>query len=218
MHALFRLHERAQLAELLLAKVVALASLDAIEQIANECRELERVERLRHVVDAADVEPARTVAKLCACGEEDDRDVLRVRVVEQVLCDPPAVERRHHHVEEDDVRIRPLRLLEPGRTVLGLDHFHLFGFEIDPAEKPDRSLVVDHEHSCQEPSPRELVAIPLAVSSEPPCAAAARGSSNVKCEPLPSSDSTLMCPPIFETSPRAMNSPRPVPEDVSPPR
>src|SRR3954465_9482463 len=217
MRASFRLHESAELPELLLAKVIALASFDAIEQIPHERRKLERVERLRHVVDAADVEPARTVAELCTGGQEDDRYVLRIRVVEQVLCDPPAVQRRHHHVEEDDVRIRPLRLLAPGRTVLGLDHFHLFGFEIDPAEKPDRSLVVDHEHSCQEPSPRDPVAIPLAVPPEPP-GAAASGSSNVNCEPFPSSDSTLMCPPIFDTSPRAMNRPSPVPDDVSPPR
>ena len=50
--------------------------LDAREQVAHERRELDRVERLRHVVDAAEVDAARAVAQLGARGQEDDRDAL----------------------------------------------------------------------------------------------------------------------------------------------
>ena len=50
-----------------------------VEQVAHERRELDRVERLRHVVDAAEVDAARTVAQLGARGEEDDRDRFGAR-------------------------------------------------------------------------------------------------------------------------------------------
>src|SRR6266542_3956048 len=73
-------HQRAELGELLAAELVALAALDPLEHVLHERRELERVERLRHVVDPAEVEPARAVAKLRPGREEDDRDRAR-RVV-----------------------------------------------------------------------------------------------------------------------------------------
>src|SRR5215475_4246877 len=51
---LLGLDERAQLGELLAAQLVALAAVDPGEQVAHERGELERVERLRHIVDTAD--------------------------------------------------------------------------------------------------------------------------------------------------------------------
>src|SRR5207302_2875959 len=80
---LLGLHQRTELGELLAAQVVALAALDALEQVPHEGRELEWVERLRHVVDPADVEAARPVAELRAGREEDDRDPARARALEQ---------------------------------------------------------------------------------------------------------------------------------------
>ena len=31
-----------------------------------------------------------------------------------------------------------------------LDDLHAFGFEVDPAQQPDRRLIVDNEHTRQE--------------------------------------------------------------------
>ena len=87
------------------------------EQVAHERGELERVERLRHVVDAADVEPARAVAELGPRREEDDRDAVRAVVLEQLLGHAPAVEAGHHHVEEHDVGLLLPREVEAGRAV-----------------------------------------------------------------------------------------------------
>src|SRR5207248_9418118 len=56
-------HQRPELGDLLAAELVPLAATDPLEQPLDERRELERVEGLRHVVDAADVEPARAVAE-----------------------------------------------------------------------------------------------------------------------------------------------------------
>src|SRR5437868_2824420 len=78
-------HRVAKLGELLAAQLVALAAGDTLEQVAHERRELDRVERLRHVVDPAGVEPARAIAKLGTRREEDDRDVCGAVVVEQLL-------------------------------------------------------------------------------------------------------------------------------------
>ena len=137
----------AKLGDLLAAQLVALAALDAVEQVAYERRELDRVERLRHVVDAAEVEPARPVAELRARGEEDDRDAARALVVEQLLGDLPAVEPRHHHVEQDHVGQLARAPLDAARPVGGLDHLHPLRLEVHAAEQPDRRLVVDDEHA-----------------------------------------------------------------------
>ena len=53
--------------------------LDPREQVTHERRQLDRVERLRHVVDAAEVDAAGAVAQLGARGQEHDRDVLGAR-------------------------------------------------------------------------------------------------------------------------------------------
>src|SRR5205085_677128 len=74
------------------------------DQVAEQRGEVDRVERLCQIVEAAEVEAARAVAELGSCGQEHDRDRGRRRVLEQLLGDPPAVEPRHHHVEEDHVR------------------------------------------------------------------------------------------------------------------
>src|SRR5262249_13869425 len=92
-------------------------------------------------------EPSRAVANLGARGEEDDRDVLGDRVVEQLLGDAPAVEAGHHHVEQDDVGCRRPRGLDSGRAVACFEHDHAFGLEVDPTEEPDRLLVVDDENA-----------------------------------------------------------------------
>src|ERR671931_2037667 len=141
-------HERAELGELLVPELLALAALHAGENVLDERGRLERVERLRDVVDAADVEAAGAVAELGPRGEEDDRDPARLLVEEELLGDAPTVEPGHHHVEEDHVGLLRPRLLEAARAVGGFEDVHPLGLEVDPAQKPDRGLVVDHEHLC----------------------------------------------------------------------
>ena len=129
-----------------MAELLALAALHAGEDVLDERGQLERVERLRDVVNAADVEAAGAVAELGPRGEEDDRDAARRPVEEELLGDAPAVEPGHHHVEEDHVRpLRP-RLVEAARAVGRLEDVHALGLEVDPAEEPDRGLVVDYEN------------------------------------------------------------------------
>src|SRR3954470_1277052 len=108
--ALVAFEHRSQLRQLLAAQLVALAVLDPVQQVVDHRRELDRVERLRDVVDPAEIDPARTVSQLGACRQEDDRDARRRRILEQLLGDPPAVEARHHHVEQHHVGLlRPRR-------------------------------------------------------------------------------------------------------------
>src|SRR5207237_4343756 len=85
-------------------------------------------------------------AELRPRGEEDDRDPARRRLDEELLGDPPAVEPRHHHVEEDHVGRVRARLLETARAVGRLEDLHSLRLEIDPAQQPDRRLVVDYEN------------------------------------------------------------------------
>src|SRR5262245_41486902 len=114
-------HEPTQLGELLGAELVELSAVDPVQQVAHEGRELERVERLRHVVDPTDIEATRAVAELGPGGEEDDRDRARPVVLEQLLGHSPAVEPGHHHVEEDDVGLLVPREVETLRPVRGLE-------------------------------------------------------------------------------------------------
>src|SRR5262245_24278501 len=207
--SLLGFHQRAQLGELLAAELVALAAVDPVEQAAHELGQVERVERLRHVVDAADVEAACAVAELGPRREEDDRDPAGAIVLEQLLGHPPAVEAGHHHVEEDDVGLLVPREVEAGLAVRGLEHVHPLGLEVDAAEQTDRRLVVDHEHAKyrivhRRPIPihptTHSLTVPTALRSE----AAAAGSSKAKREPSPSREETQMRPPMAVTSPRAM--------------
>src|SRR2546423_531193 len=75
---------------------------------------------------------------------------MRLRIGRELAGDVPAVEAGQHHVEEHEVRLFLAGELEPGRPVFGLEHVEARGDEIDPAERPDRLLVVDYEHtSCR---------------------------------------------------------------------
>src|SRR2546428_8109593 len=202
-------HQGAELQELLGAQLVALAAIETVQEALHERRQLERVERLRHVVDAADVEPAGPVAKFGARGQKDDRDLDRPVVFEKLFRDPPPVEPGHHHVEEDHVRPLVPRLVHAGRAVWGLDHVHAFRLEIHSAEQTNRSFVVDYENFGHKGTHRRSVA--AAIPKPAGIYSRAAGSSNEKLEPSPSVESTQIRPPIAVTSSLAMKRPRPVP-------
>src|SRR6185437_207738 len=66
-----------QLGELLAPELVALTVLDPPDEIQHKWRKLDRVERLRHVVDAAQVDALCAVLHLGASSQKDDRDFAR---------------------------------------------------------------------------------------------------------------------------------------------
>ena len=67
----------AQLGDLLLAQVVPLAAFDPVDEIPDERRQLDGIERLRHVVDTAEVDSLRAIPDLGAGCQEDDRNAVR---------------------------------------------------------------------------------------------------------------------------------------------
>src|SRR5207247_109994 len=117
----------------------------------------------------------------------------------------------------DDVRGLGPRDLEATRAVRRLEHLHPLRLQVHPAEKPDRSLVVDYEDLGHGPRRRPQAskpsaAIPIAQRPHSTLVVTglrASGSSNQKRDPRPACDATSMCPPIASTRPRAMKRPRP---------
>src|SRR5690606_19145723 len=71
---------------------------------SHALEKLERVERFRDVVARARSIATQTVLETGACAHEDDRDDARLRAALERATDLVAVEPRHHHVEEDEVR------------------------------------------------------------------------------------------------------------------
>ena len=70
------------------------------------------LERLRDVVGSAELEPLETVGRLHVRGEEDHGDPGGLRVLLELLANGVAVLLRHHHVEQDQVGLEPIRELE----------------------------------------------------------------------------------------------------------
>src|SRR6266550_2825818 len=67
---LLGVHQGAELRKLLGTQLVALTTIETVEQALHERRQLERVERFRDVVDTADVEPPGPVAEFGARSQE----------------------------------------------------------------------------------------------------------------------------------------------------
>ncbi|MCY1365610.1 hypothetical protein D9M69_524640 [compost metagenome] len=68
-----------------------------------------RADRLGDVVGGAEVEAVLLVGQLAARGEENHRNVAGRRVGLEAAADLVAVLLRHHHVEQDQVRLRVQR-------------------------------------------------------------------------------------------------------------
>jgi hypothetical protein len=105
--------------------------------------ELARVERLRHVIVGADLEPDDLVDVLVACRQHQDRDVL-------ALPDPPAdVDAVHvgkHQVEHDQRRLFQLDLCERvSSRADGLDPVPGV-LQVERDERSDRGLILDDQH------------------------------------------------------------------------
>src|SRR5437867_810444 len=70
---------------------------------AHTSGELDRFERLGEVVDTADLEALAQVLIAILRRDEDDRDVRRLRLGLETPAGLPAVNTRHHHVEQDEI-------------------------------------------------------------------------------------------------------------------
>ena len=119
------------------------------------------VEGLRDVPDRAELVAVQVVRLLGARRQEDDRQLARGLVTAQLAGDLPAVEVRHHHVEQDEVGQQLSRQLERLLAVARLDRVHPLEAQVDAAEQPDRGLVVDDQHERTLPRlGRRLGAVP----------------------------------------------------------
>src|SRR5918995_2279768 len=104
--------------------------------------ELPRVERLRHVVVRADLEPDDLVHVLVAGGEHQDRDVPALPQPARQI-DPVHV--GEHEVEQDQGDRGRLELLDRLRARGGRSHLVPGVLEIQRDERRDRRLVLDDQ-------------------------------------------------------------------------
>ena len=113
----------------------------------NDRGEPERVERLRHELDAAEAERERAVAQLRAAREEArSESTASAHRRESSSTHSEPVEAGQHHVEDDRVDGDRPSELDAAQPVAGLEHLDPLRLEVDAAEEADRRLVVDHEH------------------------------------------------------------------------
>ena len=131
------------------AQLLTLAALEPGQHALDHAADLDRVEGLDDVADAADLLAELPVLEPDPRRQENDRDIAGRLVSGQTAGDLPAVDARHHHVEQDQVWPLLARELDPVRSVLRLEHFHARRGEVDAAEHPDRAFVVDHEHAAR---------------------------------------------------------------------
>ena len=126
---------------------------DPPDQLAHERRQLDRVERLRHVVDPAEVEAPGAVAQPRR-GRSGRRSGSRSSARRRAAAPPPASRRARASSRRagSTSGLLVARLLDPGRAVARLEHLHPLRLEIHPAEEPDRRLVVDYQHPRHRPS------------------------------------------------------------------
>ena len=115
-------------------------------EVAGDLREQHvLLERLHEVVDGAEREGARLVARLVLRGREDHRDVRELLVLLELRRDVIAVHLGHHHVEEDEVRPdRPDGFEREGAARRAGDLVACLR-EVGLADLPDDAVVVDEE-------------------------------------------------------------------------
>jgi hypothetical protein len=108
-------------------------------------QQLGRVRWLAQVVVRTGPQGAHDVLAAGAAGEEDDRQVLRARVVLEGSDRLEAVQHRHLDVEQDGVDAPPCRPARARLAVLGLEHRVARGLELHAHERAHRLAVVRDE-------------------------------------------------------------------------
>src|SRR4029079_9473877 len=102
--------------------------------------------------------------------------------------DRPAVELRHHHVEQHQVGSLLARELETLAPVRGLEHVDARGDQVHPAEQTDRTLVVDDEHPPRGAGGRYRVATVRRFGSRAPTIAGAETPKTPPADGPPSAE------------------------------
>ena len=114
----------------------------AAQNTADPRLKLLRAEGLDHVVIRSQFQAGDPVGDITKSCEHHDRNI---RFLAQFLTDPVAIQLRHHHVENHEVRVALLETFQGFGSVAGSDDVvpdhREPGFE-DPA---DAGLVIHHE-------------------------------------------------------------------------
>ena len=109
----------------------------------NPCQQLAEVKRLDQVIVRADLKPLDPIRNLVFGGKNDHPCVL---IAPDGLGDRQPIELRHHHIEDDHVRLeltdQPQRGLPVGRRL----HLKSLVLQPQPEEVHDAALIVDDEH------------------------------------------------------------------------
>jgi hypothetical protein len=101
-----------------------------------------RAERLLDVVVGTGVEAPRDVLLLHACGQEDDGHPARSFVLAQLARRLIAVDTRHHHVDNGEIRSPGERHLDSLLAVSRLDDLVSCPLESERDESEDVRIVV----------------------------------------------------------------------------
>ena len=141
-------------------------------------------------------------------GEQDERKLALVSMPPDLACEREPVHLRHHHVEDGDVErlafLDPSERLGGGRDRHGL---HAPRSRVASHDLAVRGVVVDDE----DPLAGELRQRRSARPREPAPPPLPRARPMWKVDPLPSSLSTHIVPPISSTRRFEIASPSPVP-------
>ena len=177
------------------------------EQRLDAGDELGELERLRHVVVRADLEPPDLVVEAVPGREDQDRHVHLPAA--QLREDPEAVDARQHQVEDDEVGAPVEGRPEPLVARRGRQDAVAAEAEVHREPLAERAVVLDDE---------DRLAAPGALGARAQGASPSRrnGSVTVKTLPFPGSLAARTVPPWRRTRCLTMASPRPVP--AAPPR
>ena len=110
-------------------------------------------ERLRHVVVRAGAQAANLVQLFGPGGEHDHRNLAQLA---DPLQDAPAVQARHLHVEDDEIRLLGVKPLQPLVAVGGFDHVVAGALEQLLHQSADVGFVVDDEDAAHLEPPRRV--------------------------------------------------------------
>ena len=94
---------------------------------------------------APDFQPAQPLAWFAERGDHDDRDVQGGRIVLQPAAALEAVHPRHHHVEQDEVRLPVKRHAQRVEAVLGAGDLIVFGRQLGLQQSGIGRHIVDDQ-------------------------------------------------------------------------
>ena len=103
------------------------------------------VERFGQEVTGAYLEAMHQVARIVQGGQEDDGNVLRLRILLQDACCLESVDARHHHVEQNQIRMLGLGLLNTSLATIGRTHLELLVAEQDFQQENVTDNVIDNQ-------------------------------------------------------------------------